>query len=232
MKAYLLLNDLLDLFYPNICPACDKPMQRSEKFVCIFCELQLPKTNFISGTDNSVYKLFVGRTKIEQADAWLYFVKKGMVQKLMYCLKYKGNEALGEYLGYLYGLDLKQHNTLKRPECLCAVPLHPDKLKSRGFNQAAAIARGMSKALEVPFVENMIVRKENASSQTRKKRFDRWESSMESFQMNSNIECAFTHIGLIDDIVTTGSTLEICSNLLNGIGIDSVQVFALCQAIN
>ena len=81
MKAFLLLNDLLDLFYPNICPACEKPMQRSEKFVCLFCELQLPKTNFISGTDNSVYKLFLGRVDINQADAWLYFVKRAWCKK-------------------------------------------------------------------------------------------------------------------------------------------------------
>lgn len=232
MKAFLLIHDLLDLFYPNICPACDKPMQRSEKFVCLFCELQLPKTNFISGTDNSVYKLFLGRVEIQQADAWLYFVKKGRVQKLMHSLKYKGNEALGEYLGYLYGLDLKLQKTFINPDCLCAVPLHPEKLKSRGFNQAAAIARGMGKALEIPFLEHLIVRKENAGSQTRKKRFERWESSVQSFQMNSDIECPYIQVGLVDDIVTTGSTLEICANLLTQNGFGNVQVFALCQAIN
>jgi ComF family protein len=232
MKAFLLLNDLLDLFYPNICPACDKPMQRSEKFICLFCELQLPKTNFISGKENSVYKLFVGRAVLEQADAWLYFVKKGMVQKLMYSLKYKGNEALGERLGYLYGLDLKLQNKLKMPDCFCAVPLHPDKLKSRGFNQAAAIARGLSKALEIPFVENLIVRQGKTDSQTRKKRFDRWESSVQSFQVHVDVHSEYTTIGLVDDVVTTGSTLEICSNLLKDIGIEKVQVFALCQAIN
>jgi ComF family protein len=232
MKAFLLLNDLLDLFYPNICPACEKPMQRSEKFVCLFCELQLPKTNFISGTDNSVYKLFIGRVDINQADAWLYFVKKGMVQKLMHSLKYKGNEALGEHLGYLYGLDLKLQKTFIKPGCLCAVPLHPDKLKSRGFNQAAAIARGLGKALDIPFVEHLIIRKENVGSQTRKKRFERWESSVQSFQMNAAIQCEYIHVGLVDDIVTTGSTLEICANLLKHNGFENVQVFALCQAIN
>jgi ComF family protein len=232
MKAFLLLNDLLDLFYPNICPACEKPMQRSEKFVCLFCELQLPKTNFISVTDNSVYKLFIGRVDINQADAWLYFVKKGMVQKLMHSLKYKGNEALGEHLGYLYGLDLKIREKFILPDCLCAVPLHPDKLKSRGFNQASAIARGMGKALGIPFVEHLIVKKENATSQTRKKRFERWETSLKSFQMNADIPCKYASIGLVDDIITTGSTLEICANLLKHNGIENVQVFALCQAIN
>jgi competence protein ComFC len=232
MKAFLLINDVLDLFYPNICPGCDNPKQRSEKHFCIFCELQLPKTNFVSGIDNSVYKLFVGRAAVEQADAWLYFVKKGMVQKLMYSLKYKGNETLGEYLGYLYGLDLKAQCKLKLPECLCAVPLHPDKIKTRGFNQAAAIARGMSKALEIPFLEHLIIRQENKGSQTLKKRFERWESSKQSFQMNSNLTCEFGVVGLVDDVVTTGSTLEICANLLNGTGVEKVQVFALCQAIN
>jgi len=232
MKAFLLLNDLLDLFYPNICPGCDKPMQRSEKFVCLFCELQLPKTKFISGTDNSVYKLFFGRVDVTEANAWLYFVKKGLVQKLMHSLKYKGNEALGEHLGYLYGLDLKQQKTYRMPDCLCAVPLHPDKFKSRGFNQAAAIARGMAKALEITFVEHLIVRKENAGSQTLKKRFERWESSVQSFHMNADLQYEYTHVGLVDDIVTTGSTLEICANLLKHNGIGNVQVFALCQAIN
>lgn len=232
MKAFLLIHDLLDLFYPNICPACDKPMQHTEKHFCIYCELQLPKTNFISAKDNSVYKLFLGRADVEQADAWLYFVKKGMVQKLMYSLKYKGNQALGERLGYLYGLDIKTQNIMKIPDCLCAVPLHPDKIKTRGFNQAAAIARGMSQALEIPFVEDLIQRQSNTGSQTRKKRFERWESSVQSYQMNADIHCGYKSVGIVDDIITTGSTLEICANLLKGFGVDKVQVFALCQAIN
>ena len=232
MKAFLFLRDLIDLFYPNICPACDKPMQHAEKHFCLYCELQVPKTNFVSTDDNSVYKLFAGRVPIDAADAWLYFVKKGMVQKLMHSLKYKGNEALGEYLGYLYGLDLKSNKLLNLPECICAVPLHPDKLKTRGFNQAAAIARGMAKALEIPFLDHFILRKENAESQTRKKRFDRWASSVQSYQINPELSCPFQRVALVDDVITTGSTLEICATLLKEIGIKKVQVFALCQAIN
>jgi ComF family protein len=232
MKAFLLLHDVLDLFYPNICPGCDKPKQSSEKYFCIYCELQLPKTNFVSMHDNSVYKLFAGRVPIDSADAWLYFVKKGIVQKLMHSLKYKGNEALGEHLGYLYGLDLKSNRLLNLPQCICAVPLHPEKLKTRGFNQAAAIARGMAKAIEIPFIDHLIIRKENAKSQTRKKRFDRWASSMLSYQINPELVCSFERVALVDDVITTGSTLEICATLLNEIGIDKVQVFALCQAIN
>ena len=232
MKAFLLVNDLFDLFFPRLCPGCDLPLQHSEKYFCIYCELQLPHTHFNSYTDNSVYKLFAGRLHLEQADAFLYFVKKGVVQKMMYSLKYKGNEALGEHLGYLYGLALKEKGICVWPDSWVAVPLHADKLKVRGFNQAAAIARGLSKATGIPFVENLILRQVNNGSQTRKKRFERWSSSIDSFVLNPKMPCSMSRIGLVDDVVTTGSTIEICANLLKDSGIAQIQVYALCQAIN
>lgn len=230
MKSLRMLSDLADLFYPRICPGCGYPLRQTEQALCLFCKHKLPKTRFASFQDNPVAQLFWGRKAIYQADAWLFFRKKGMAQRLMHDLKYHGNAALGKEMGILYGRDLLQRN-LAMPDLISSVPLHPDKRKRRGFNQSECIAEGMASVLNVPFDPGFLFRDSDAVSQTRKKRYERWENAEGTYRVRP-VQNGFSgHVAIVDDVLTTGATLEACAQAIGSSGITEISLFSLCLAI-
>lgn len=200
------LTGLVGLFYPKVCPACSRRL--SDKLIlCINCENSLPKTNFHLYPDNPVAKSFWGRVPIEAAAAFYYFTKGSKIQHLIHQLKYKGNQEVGEFVGMLYGFSLKQ-SVFNQIDCIIPVPLHPKKIKKRGFNQSTCFAKGLSKALQKPYYEDVVIRTNFTETQTRKSRWNRWLNVSEAFEVIDKQKLQAKNILVVDDVITTGATME------------------------
>ena len=208
-----MLQDLLALFYPNLCAGCSKNLLKNEKVICIDCRASMPRTDFHTFRENPVHKLFRGRTKVESSTSLLYFIKGAGVQHMLHELKYKGNTELGEELGNELGNVLKDSDYFRGIDAVIPVPLHPQKERKRGYNQSMVIAKGVAKSMEIEASKNLI-RKANSDSQTRKSRYERWRNVETVFAVKNPESLKGKHILLIDDVITTGATIEACVNEL------------------
>lgn len=205
------LNDFLELFFPRICLVCGDSLLHQEKLVCLHCLHELPRTNFHLEERNPVAELFYGRVRVEFATAFFVFSKGSKYQKLIHALKYKGMKEVGVLLGSHFGNDLKTSLLFLDIDIVCPVPLHPKKEKMRGYNQSEYIAKGISNGLNKKLSTGNLIRKTYTDSQTRKGRYERWENVEGIFELSNPHEFEGKHILLVDDIVTTGSTLEACA---------------------
>lgn len=209
-----MLNDFISLIYPKICASCGNNLFKNEDCICTFCRFHLPKTNFHLSEENPVEKLFWGRVDIVSASAYFSFGKGGKVQHLIHQLKYKGQKEIGSTLGKLYGYDLKQSIKLKSIDSIIPVPLHDNKKKKRGYNQSELFAEGLSLSMHVPVDLKTLVRANESATQTKKSRFSRWQNVESIFHLTDPKNIINKHILLVDDVVTTGSTLEACAQAL------------------
>ena len=209
------LNDLLEFFYPTLCVTCGNRLVMQEKFLCFECWNDLPVTNFHQQPGNKVEQLFWGRTKIESATAFFTYKKGSNYQHLIHYIKYKGMKELGFETGRRFGFVLNDSDQFKTIDAIVPVPLHPVKQKKRGYNQSEWIGKGISETMQKPLVVNNLIRQVYTSTQTRKNRFERWGNVENIFGVNNPEEFEGKHIILIDDVVTTGSTLEACAELLH-----------------
>ena len=197
------------LFWPNVCACCSTGLTYGEQYVCSHCLYELPATNFHKDQDNPVAQIFMGRVLVEQATAGYFFRKGNKIQKLVHDVKYKGQREMGTMLGREMGKSLRD-SAFSKIDLIAPVPLHPKKLRKRGYNQSEWIARGVADALDKPVDVQTLVRRFFTTSQTRKKRFDRWENVDSGFGLVTPETFAGQHILLIDDVITTGATLEAC----------------------
>ena len=205
------LNDVFNLFYPELCSICENQLVKGEKTICIQCLSDLPITNFCKLKNNSVESSFYGRILIEEATSLFFYQKKGKVQKLIHQLKYKGNQQIGAVLGDWLGENMLLSDRFKDLDGIITVPLHPNKFKKRGYNQVTTFGESLAKKLEIPLIENVLVKVSGSQTQTKKNRFDRSVNVNEKFELLDNEVLKNKHILLIDDIITTGATLEACS---------------------
>jgi ComF family protein len=209
-----LAQDLVSLVYPEVCMACGRALMRSEQVICTHCRFHLPRTGYHLQPDNPVMKMFWGRVGIQAAASCFLFTKGSGVQKLVHQLKYSGQTEVGRVLGRLYGSELKLSPLFAGIDVIAPVPLHPDKLKKRGYNQCDFFAEGLSESLGVPADLNNVQRVIATGSQTRRSRFERWKNVEYVFSAQQPLKLEGKHILLVDDVVTTGSTLEACAQQL------------------
>lgn len=209
-----MIKNLLNLFFPKVCLACNDALIDYEIDICTSCRHELPITNFHFETDNEVAKIFYGRVKIEQATALLRFQKKGIVQQLIHNLKYKGQEQIGPLLGKWLGHELQSSELYKTIDMVIPVPLHKSRLKKRGYNQVAKFAQEIAKCLNAEYNPTILLKSSATRTLVFKKRQARWESSKLSFQVQNEHLLSGKHILLVDDIITTGATIEACANQL------------------
>ena len=198
------------LFFPRHCSACGRALLKKENLICLPCISSLPYTNAHLEKDNAVERIFWGRIKVERAFAMLYFQKKGKVQNLMHELKYNGKKELGIVLGDLYGTQLLNYSNFKHIDLIIPVPIHHKKKVMRGYNQSDFIAQGLSERLKIHTSQTSVEKRIHTQSQTNKNRFERWENVSSTFEVVDKEALENKHILLIDDVLTTGSTIEAC----------------------
>lgn len=231
MTVQIWLNDLLNIFFPNVCKACGNALYQQEKVICLDCLYKLPKTGFHQHIENPVSRVFWGRVDIHAATSFLFFSKGGKVQQLIHALKYKGNQETGTYLGNLLGADLIQSELYKSVDLVIPVPLHPKKQHKRGFNQSDCIATGIGQAMKIPVVTDKLIRTTHTSSQTKKSRESRWDNVKGVFEVIDSPTLEGKHVLLVDDVLTTGATLESCAETLLSIQGVRVSVATLAYAL-
>lgn len=210
-------SSLPDLLYPRICASCNKSLFTHEKILCLPCKMHLPETGYLTEPDNKCARVFWGRARLEHCSAFLHYRKGSHVQQLIHRLKYKGRQDIGEYLGDLYGKKIAQAGVLDDVDAIIPVPLHPKKERIRGYNQSLAIARGLSHAMKKPVWETVVRRKTHSASQTKKDRYSRWENAKEKFVLCDKNMAKGKHLLLVDDVITTGSTLESLASVFDGL---------------
>ncbi len=210
-----MLKPIVDLLFPKVCYACLNLLNDNEKTICVDCRHDLPVTNFHFDNDDSVAKVLYGRAKIENGTALFRFEKKGLVQQLIHGLKYKGYETIGYSLGNWLGGELKDLDGYKSIDIVIPVPLHKNKLKKRGYNQVAKFGQQIAVALNAHYEDDVLVKITNTTSQTTKNRFTRWNNTDELFTMKNADTIENKHVLLVDDLITTGATLEACISVLS-----------------
>lgn len=189
----------------------------------------MPRTGYHTHTDNEVARLFWGRIPVRNATSFLVFNKESRYRNLFHELKYKGQDLIGTEMGRLFGLEL-QGTPFAGVDMIHPVPLHPDKLRKRGYNQSALIAKGIAEILNIPVMSDLVIRTTETQTQTRKSRYDRWENVRNAFQINYPEALCNKHVLLVDDVITTGATVEACTEALLAISGVTVSIASLGYA--
>ncbi len=209
-----LIQDVVSLFFPRVCPGCGNLLYKNEEVLCIRCLANLPKTNFHTIRENAVEEIFWGRIRLQHAVSFLYFAKDGLTQNIIHNLKYKGNTQLGVLMGTLYGQELLSSGIFSDLYVIIPVPLHWKKLKKRGFNQSEVFGKGLSSSLHVPQRTDLLVRKVNTATQTKKSRAERLENVSGVFEITDKSFLENKHVLIVDDVITTGATIEATATTL------------------
>jgi ComF family protein len=226
-KLAYYVESLAGLFYPRICPACKDLLNVHERVLCVRCINEFPYTNFHFDAENEVAKLFWGRIKIENATSFFYFKKGSRYQHIIHEIKYHNQKHLGKAMGKWFGYEL-QNTPFSYVDIIVPVPLHYSKMKKRGYNQSELIAHGLSEAMNIPVECKALKRTVNTDTQTRKSKYERWINVEGIFQVVSPDKLKGKHILLVDDVVTTGSTLEACASAI--LTLDNTRVSVLTLA--
>jgi ComF family protein len=223
-------TSFLHLLFPHVCNGCGSDILNEENMLCMRCISELPETNFHMHPDNPVEKIFWGRLPLVSATAQYYFSKETRMQHLMHQFKYKSNKDLGKQLGYLMGNDLLLSDRFKNIDALIPLPLFAIKEKRRGYNQATVLCEGIAEIMKVEILKDVIVRTQHTETQTKKGRVERWENIEGKFELVKPEKIQNKNILLVDDVITTGATLEACGQELikaNNVGLS---VATLCFA--
>ena len=206
-KVSFILHGLIDLFFPNECEICGKDLNHTEKFICFPCKFELPYLNRHQYQVESLQKIFWGRVKVEQVHSVFNYQKGNHTQKILHAIKYKKHTKLGKHMGIIMG---KQLMKIDEFDSIIPIPLHPKKLKKRGFNQSLILAEGISEVTQTPIHSNYIERIKINKSQTQFSKYDRWDNVKKIFLLKNQSELKNKHILIVDDVITTGATIESC----------------------
>jgi ComF family protein len=174
----------------------------------------LPLTDHNYLEENAVDRIFYGRIPIKKAASFVFFTKSGLVKNLLHWLKYKNQEQIGSFFGEWCGALLTENGQLKNVDVVVPVPLHPKKLKKRGYNQVSLFAQTIAEQIGATYCDDWLIKTKNIKTQTKKGRQSRWESSKDAFELNASNRRNFSHVLLVDDVITTGATIESCAKTL------------------
>jgi ComF family protein len=203
----VLLNDFVSLFFPNYCMGCNVTLSPSEKVICLHCKSEIQQTNLHTMQPNILHQRFYELPSLRYAFAYSWFQQQGALQKMLHALKYKGHAEVGIYLGRLYGTILLETGYAEMIDYITSVPLHYLKYRKRGYNQSDLIAEGIAETSGIPF-RKMIRKKYSGTSQTKKHRSERFENVENTFGILSKMNLRNKHILVVDDVLTTGATMQ------------------------
>jgi len=224
------MGDFINLMFPDLCVVCGVNLQKNEHQLCLTCLHDIPRTNYHLIIDNPIERKFWGKVPIHRATSYFFFQKGSSFQKLLHILKYQGNKEIGELLGKYAAMDLLDSPDFASVDLIIPVPLHPQKYRLRGYNQSEWIGKGISDILNKPVNTTSLQRIRENTTQTQKSVYERYENTEGIFQLCNKTELEGKHVLLIDDVLTTGSTLEACIvALLDAPGI-KISVFTLAVA--
>ena len=220
MTFFSIFKDIGAFLFPRYCLGCGQIISHQEQFLCVACRHELRQTHFhlLSDERNPMIKKFWGRVVVQKAAALLYYEKGTVSQRLIHALKYHDRQQVGLWLGQWYATELFQTAYFAEVELVLPVPLHLKKKKKRGYNQVTLFAREIATQLQVPYMEDILIKQQYNSAQAKKHWLERQKSSKEQFVLKDTTTIAGKHILLVDDIVTTGATLTQCATLLIGAG--------------
>jgi len=225
-----MFNYIIDLFFPKVCAGCRTILMTNETVLCTNCRHEMPLTQYHLDTKNEAVKKFYGKIEIEYASAFLYFNKKGIVQELIHNLKYKGLEEIGTVLGNWYVEDLKKLKLETPFDIIIPVPLHKRKFKERGYNQVTTFGKSLAEGLQIEYNDSILYRKKYSKTQSKKSLSKRSENIKNIFDVFSTEEYQNKHFLLVDDVLTTGATLEACSRALSKIPGTKISIVCMAMA--
>lgn len=221
---------LLELFYPEFCVTCNANLVNQETVICTSCLYKLPRTHFHKALGNPVEQSFWGRQQIERATSYFFFQKESRYQKLLHQLKYHNRPDIGIEMGRQFGAEIAKEEAFKTVDYIIPVPLHSKKEYKRGYNQSKVIAQGMEEFLDGKLDTKLLIRKQFTETQTKKGRYERWENVREVFGCNTPEKIEGKHILLVDDVMTTGATIEGCALILHEAANVKISVATLAYA--
>lgn len=224
-----MLKNIINLFFPPVCSGCKAFLLSNENIICTVCRHEAPLTNHHLQTENEAFKKFYGRIPVEHVSALLYFHKKGIVQEMIHGLKYRGQEEVGTVLGEWYSEDLKTLKTLQSVDAIIPVPLHRKRLRNRGYNQVTNFGLALSENLKIPYNATVLKRTIYSKTQSKKNLLGRTEGIDFAFDVSFSEKDHNKHFLLIDDVITTGATLEVCSKAL--LKIPGAKISIVCMAM-
>ncbi len=224
-----MFQSVLNLFFPKACAGCNSILLSDEKVICTSCRHEIPLTNHHKTINNEAFNKFYGRIDLEFAAAMLYFHKKGIVQEMIHKLKYKGHQEIGVLIGDWYSEELKFSKEIKTIDYIIPVPLHKKRLKERGYNQVTTFGKALSTNLNIPFNDTILVRNVYSKTQTKKTFLGRSDVVESVFGVNFDESLHYKHFLLLDDVITTGATLEACCREM--LKIRGAKVSIVCMAM-
>jgi ComF family protein len=224
------IEALISLFYPDICYICDNPVVEGEKHICLYCLCKLPQTGYHLHLSNPAEERFRGRFAYQRISSYLHFEKGGYTQKVVHQIKYKNSEDFGIWCGQLMAEDMQASGFFAGIDLIIPVPLHKKRMKKRGYNQAEALAKGLSKRCGIPVNKDSLLKIKANVTQTKKGRYERWLNSTDTFIVAYPEMLSGKHVLLIDDVLTTGSTLEACARQI--LACEDVKISILTLAIS
>jgi ComF family protein len=224
------MQDAAGLFFPMYCAGCGASLPDHHAPVCVHCIANMPATDFERWPANPVEKLFWGRLPLAGACSGYYFSRGSAVQSMIHHLKYLDSPELGLFLGRILGERIRESARFSNTDALIPLPLYPEKQRLRGYNQAERIAAGMAEVLKLPVLVNAVGRTRQSASQTHKNRMERWQQMAGSFQVYPEALASFRNPALVDDVVTTGATLEACGNAIRAKSNVALHVVTLAYA--
>jgi len=225
-----LLSDFRRMFYPHYCLGCGSDLIMPTEQLCLQCTASLPYTGFASMPGNPVEQVFEGRISFRFAFSEFYFSKGKIIQTLIHQLKYNGNRKVGIYLGTLIGMSLLSASRIEPPDVLIPLPMFAAKEFKRGYNQAAVVCEGISLQTGIPVDKTSVTRNRATETQTRKHRIERWLNVDGSFQINDEHALKGKHVLLVDDVITTGATMEACAQSILQTSNTQISIAAIAHA--
>lgn len=225
-----ILDEFLNLLFPPLCLLCERALVRSEEYLCTHCQASLPHLHLHEERSQLLYQKLTATLPIKEVLAYLLYQKSGSTQKLLQLLKYKNYPELAMLLGQHFGTRLHEKGFSENFDLIVPVPLHQAKLRKRGYNQSEYFARGLSEALMVPLLPNLMERVKASETQTRKSRIERWLNVSSIFTLPDPSKARGKRILLVDDVVTTGATLEACAGALLDAGCKELSLGAIAVA--